>query len=493
MKKIVTLIITATLSLFCLYAQNSSLGINYQAVARDNAGNVLAGKSLSVRFSILQNSQTGELEWQEIQSTQTNQFGLFTLTIGQSARVAGSAPVFDSIHWGAGTHFLQVEVDFGQGYVNMGTTQMLAVPFALYAKTAGNSNGSDPNITYNPNTQKLYANSKEVADLSGIGAQAVQNINLNGNTLTYTQNGLDHTIDFTKYLDNTDNQTLSLNGRTLSISNGNSVNLPDTVVQSLSLNNRILSISKGNSVTLPDQIQDLTWANDTVLQITNNPNASRINLRKFLNNQLVTGTNKLTISNGNTVVVNTDTVKQDLALLNDTLYITRNQTPTKICLKKYLDNTDNQTLSYNKADSTIAISGGNALSVSNMVNMPWEGFSYNNNSGVAIPGATESQISWNKEFDDGYLIQSNALVSTSNSAVYSVSLYLNFPNNGALPNKVKFYKGATLYKSFDFINNFSISLLVKLDKGETLSVSVQNTGSYSINLGYGMFSGYRVH
>jgi hypothetical protein len=493
MKKTVTLIIAATLSLISMYAQNTTNGINYQAVARDDAGNVLAGKSLSVRFTILQGSQTGSPEWQEIQSTQTNQFGLFTLTIGQSAHVGGSAPVFDSINWGAGPHFLEVEVDFGQGYEKMGITQMLSVPYALYAKTAGNGSGATPNITYDPNTQKLYVNSKEVADLSDIGAQAVQNINLNGNTLTYTQNGLDHTIDFTKYLDNTDNQTLSLNGRTLSISNGNSITLPDTVVQSLSLNNRLLSISKGNSVTLPDQIQDLTWANDTVLQITNNPNASRINLRKFLNNQLVTGTNKLTIGNGNTVVVNTDTVKQDLALSNDTLYITRNQAASKICLKKYLDNTDNQTLSYNKADSTISISGGNALSVANMVNMPWEGFSYNNNSGVAIPGLTESQISWNKEFDDGYLVQSNALVSTSSSAVYSVSLYLYFPNNGALPNKVKFYKGTTLYKSFDFINNFSIAFLVKLDKGETLSVSVQNTGSYSINLGYGMFSGYRIH
>jgi antitoxin component of MazEF toxin-antitoxin module len=492
MKRLLTLIISVTLALINIDSQNAPIGINYQAVARDNSGTELANQSLDVKFSIFLNSPTGTLEWEETENTQTNQFGLFTLTIGLSNnRTGGTAMVFDSIRWGAGPHYLMVEVNFGGStYVNMGTTQMLAVPYALYAKTAGNGGGSTPQITYDPNTQKLYVNSKEVADFSGVGANAVQNINLNGNLLTYSQNGQDHTIDFSKYLDNTDAQTLSLKGRELSISNGNSVMLPDTVVQSLSLNNQVLSISNGNSVTLPNQIQDLTWANDTVLQITNNPSASRIDLKKFLNNQLTTGKNKLSISNGNTVIVNTDTTKQDLAISNDTLYITKNQAPTKISLKKYLDNTDNQILAL--SGNNMSISGGNTIDVTKLVNVPWEGFSYNNNSGVAIPGLTESQIAWNKEFDDGNLIQSNALVSTSNSAVYSISLSLILSSSNNV--KIKFYVGTNEYKSFDsFSNSLSTSFLIKLNQGDSVSIKIQNNSSFAVNLVYAVFSGYRVH
>ena len=107
-------------------------------------------------------------------------------------------------------------------------------------------------------------------------------------------------------------------------------------------------------------------------------------------------------------------------------------------------------------------------------------------------GGQESLIAWNKEFDDGSLIQSNALVSTTDGAIYSISLNLGLTTPTGV--KIKFYKGVTEYRSFDACTNvMSFSFLVKLNKGESISVKIQNTGSFAINLINGYFSGYRIH
>src|SRR6266542_4892369 len=223
MKRLLTLIISASLTMMTLYAQTSPTGINYQAVARDNSGTEISNRSIEVKFSILENSYTGTLVWEEKQTTTTNTFGLFTVTIGQTANRNAGVVNFDSIKWGNGSHYLKVEVDFGDNnFINMGTTQMLAVPYALYAKTAGNAGGSSTQqITYDPVTKKLSVNGREIADFSTIGANAVQGINLDGNLLSYSQNGQTYNIDLSKYLDNTDKQNLSIQGHTLKIENGN--------------------------------------------------------------------------------------------------------------------------------------------------------------------------------------------------------------------------------------------------------------------------------
>jgi hypothetical protein len=551
MKRLLMLILLASFSLITTYAQDSPSGINYQAVARDDQGIELAYKDIDVKFSIYQNSPGGILEWEEIQKTQTNKFGLFTLVIGQiSHRTDGISKDLDSINWGSGPHYLKVDVDFGNGYVNMGTTQMMAVPYALYAK---NTSVSATQITYNPDNHKLYANSKEVADFSSIGTGAVQSINLTGNFLTYSQNGQNYTIDLLKYLDNTDNQTLSLKGKILSISGGNSITLPDTIIQNLSLNNRILSITKGNSVTLPDQIQDLTWANDTVLQITNNPNASRINLRKFLNNQLTIGRNTLTIcngnsvivntdttkqdlsisndtilqitnnpnashislgkflnnqlttkrntlsiSNGNSVVINTDTTKQDLSISNDTLIITRNPVASKIGLKKYLDNTDNQTLTLSGNNLSISgiNGGGNTIDVSNLVNTPWTGFScsFSSPGTINIPANNEFLIPWIKDLDDHNDII-NFKFKVPSSGVYIISLSFIF-TNGSDNLDINIYNGDIKIKSFSSISSqsFSTSFLLKLNIDDLIGIKIGNRSLVSTyNLSLATFSGYRVH
>jgi hypothetical protein len=109
---------------------------NYQAVVRDASGNVLASQSVNFRMSILQGSVDGAAVYVETHTTTSNAHGQVTLSIGSGSPVSGT---FTGISWAGSSHFLKTEMDAagGTSYVLMGTTQLLSVPYALYAKTSG--------------------------------------------------------------------------------------------------------------------------------------------------------------------------------------------------------------------------------------------------------------------------------------------------------------------------------------------------------------------
>jgi hypothetical protein len=106
--------------------------INYQAVARDLSGNPLVNQTLNVTYEIRQSSPTGTSVYTETHSgISTNQFGLFTAEIGGGIPSVGT---FAGINWGAGLYYLYVEVNGDP----MGSSQLLSVPYALYAKQSAN-------------------------------------------------------------------------------------------------------------------------------------------------------------------------------------------------------------------------------------------------------------------------------------------------------------------------------------------------------------------
>lgn len=113
-------------------AQTSFGGINYQAVARNASGGVVASQPIKVRFSILTGSATGVLRYSEIHSTTTTAQGLFTLVVGKGTVQTGT---FAGIDWSTANHFLQTEIDVagGNNFVSIGATSLYSVPFALYA------------------------------------------------------------------------------------------------------------------------------------------------------------------------------------------------------------------------------------------------------------------------------------------------------------------------------------------------------------------------
>ncbi len=143
MKTILTQVISSLifilLSVVCVAQAPQSF--SYQAVARDNAGNIIANQNISIRFSIRDVTSAGTIVYQETQNTTSNSLGLCNLSVGQGTVVSG---VFSNIDWGNGAKFLEVEIDptGGSSYTAMGVTQMLSVPYALYAANAGGATGN---------------------------------------------------------------------------------------------------------------------------------------------------------------------------------------------------------------------------------------------------------------------------------------------------------------------------------------------------------------
>ena len=110
--------------------------LNYQAVARDASGHLIASHAVGLKIIIHQTSATGTIVYSETFSPTTNQFGLFTVSIGTGNPVTGT---FSSIAWSSGNYWMQVQLDAtgGTTYVDMGTSQLLSVPYALYAASSG--------------------------------------------------------------------------------------------------------------------------------------------------------------------------------------------------------------------------------------------------------------------------------------------------------------------------------------------------------------------
>jgi hypothetical protein len=108
-------------------------GIPYQAAARDANGQPVVDSPVNVRFSLHEGAADGATSYIESHNLTTNSIGLFNTVLGNGTPEQSA---FDSINWAATTKFLQVEIDLGSGYVDMGTTQLLSVPYAFRSAQA---------------------------------------------------------------------------------------------------------------------------------------------------------------------------------------------------------------------------------------------------------------------------------------------------------------------------------------------------------------------
>ncbi|MFM7232965.1 MAG: fibrobacter succinogenes major paralogous domain-containing protein [Flavobacteriales bacterium] len=123
MRPLITIAAIVFSTLLC--AQAPAL-IPYQAIARNAAGEPIASSALNARFTIHDATATGPNVWQEMQTVSTSALGLFTSQLGSSVPLT-------SVDWSDGAKFLQVELDFGNGFLEIGTQQLVSVPYALYA------------------------------------------------------------------------------------------------------------------------------------------------------------------------------------------------------------------------------------------------------------------------------------------------------------------------------------------------------------------------
>jgi hypothetical protein len=299
-----------------LKSQSVPLGMNYQAVARDENGKELTQKSIDVKFTILSGSPVGTEVYQETYSgVVTSKYGVFSLIIGKGTKTDQNGPDISQVPWEQANQWVKVEIDFGKGFVNMGTMQFMAVPYAMFAYKS--------------------------LEAGPIGPQGPP-----GDPAS-------------------DKQTLGFDGRILTISNGNEVDLGTlNVPHSLTLVENTLSIYGGNSVTLPNQIQDLILDVNDTLKITNNSSATPISLSKYLDNtdnqglSFNTGTNILSITGGTSADLST--LKQSLAFNPSTgfLSISGGNSSDLSTLKL--------PLAFNQLTSQLSINGGTAADISGL-------------------------------------------------------------------------------------------------------------------------------
>lgn len=120
--------------------------LSYQAVIRDYLNQLDTSAWVGMKISILQGSPSGTAVYVETQTAKTNENGLVSIEIGDGAVVSGS---FASINWANGPYYALVETDpeGGNQYTITISSQLLSVPYALYAKKAGTAVESDPKFS----------------------------------------------------------------------------------------------------------------------------------------------------------------------------------------------------------------------------------------------------------------------------------------------------------------------------------------------------------
>ncbi len=142
MKKFYAILCLAIASLTQLQAQ-APQGFNYQATVRNSSGDLIVNTNVYFKFNVIQGSQTAVPIFTETHYVPTDDLGQVNLIIGQGTANTGT---FSALDWSLGSYYLGIELDTGNGYVAMGTTQLLSVPYALYAENSGNSTPTIPNL-----------------------------------------------------------------------------------------------------------------------------------------------------------------------------------------------------------------------------------------------------------------------------------------------------------------------------------------------------------
>ena len=461
-------------------SQEVPLGIHYQAVARDSYGKELYNRDIDVKFSIYSGNPLGTLEYQELHSkVRTSRFGVFSLVIGQGINTGGRVSRLGDIEWEKANHYLKVEVKFENDFMDMGTIQFLAVPYALYARKSLEPGPQGPKG--DPGPQGPKGDPGPPGPKGDPGDPA------------------------------TDDQVLSFDGTNLSISGGNTVNLSSLITpHQLTIIGDTLSISGGNKVLLPNHIQDLVLNAENILKITGNVNATPINLSKYLDNtdnqklsfnQL---TGKLSIT-GSAEEVDLSSLKndadadptnelQDLVLNNDELTITGKQSPNRINLARYLDNTDNQQLSYNPQTNTLSLTNGGSVTLGSIV-------AFRAKKLVSEPATPSTDVTFIPnilEYNDGNAYNSSTgefVAPATGLYTFSIS-YKAEIGNYQIIEKISLYLNSNLYEcvAVGIAKDTQItasSITMKLNQGDVVKLVI-NTGT-STQTGTGTFSGFKVY
>ncbi len=268
MKKILISIATILAFNVLSYAQTPEK-MQYQAVARDNSGAIIANQSVGFKIAIVQGSANGTVVYEETHNSSTNAFGLVNLQIGGGSPLTGTMSAID---WSNGPFYVKTYLDAngGTNYQLMGTSQLLSVPYALHAKSADNTFSGDYNDLSNKPTNLSgftndagYITSPDDADADP--TNELQTLSLSGSDLTLSNGGGTVTLPLGGgssiiVIDNT-------NYNNVTVTNDDVVNIQGTVTVSANytkLNNDGMSISGGKFIG--SGTEEIRFGNNSVVK-----------------------------------------------------------------------------------------------------------------------------------------------------------------------------------------------------------------------------------
>ena len=342
MKKLLSILLLFA----CHIAQSQTVpqGINYQAVALDQSGQPIPGidivgrpiddAEIGVRISIIENVPTGNILYQEEHEVLTDLYGMFNLVIGQGLQV--SVDPFSSINW-QGDKFLQVELSIENDgeFVLSAVQQLMSVPYAFLAENA-----------------LIAQTAIDVDDADADPSNELQSLSVSGDSLTLSNGNTVQlpAIDDADSDPNNEIQVLSISNDTLYLSNGGFAILPvDKVndadadpsneIQVLSISNDTLYLSNGGFAILPvdkvndadadpsNEIQTLTKSGSTI-SLTNGGSVTVFdgNYNNLSNTpNIPTKTSDLTNDSGFITIEQDSSATnelQTLSISNDTIFLT---------------------------------------------------------------------------------------------------------------------------------------------------------------------------
>lgn len=226
----------------------SPQSFSYQAVATDADGDELAQQNIGIKAVIISGSVSGTVQWEELHYITTDEFGLFTINIGEGNPNGGSASQFEAINWNNGPFFLRIEMDVtgGSTFLHVGTNQLLSVPFALYAdesEKAGSAAFADSASVSQTAISATFADS---AGITGVASHA-----LTADTAQYA-----NTAGFAQNAFAAQNANYALEAQSAAFAQAAYIAIsdedPDSTneIQTLEFSGDTISISEGNFITL---------------------------------------------------------------------------------------------------------------------------------------------------------------------------------------------------------------------------------------------------
>ncbi len=185
MKKIFCTILSSyfLLATFYSFAQVPQR-FNYQGIARDAKGNPMAKQQLSLKLAVLPTQDATDSEYEETQHVITNEFGLYTLQIGNGTPVTSE---MKTVKWETGNKYIKVAIDpkGGNDFVDAGTSQLLSVPYAIYADKAGMAKtaGGDRTGAVNSNATHIAGDANYLTKFTALNTIGKSQLYENGTNI----------------------------------------------------------------------------------------------------------------------------------------------------------------------------------------------------------------------------------------------------------------------------------------------------------------------